>query len=70
MLTGRVQYTLIAYVKNAFDQKGYTSNGSTTPTAIFDNPNPGTTSLVQTRTAINRGLIQPRTYGVELQYRF
>jgi iron complex outermembrane receptor protein len=64
------RYTVIGYVKNAFDQKGYTSNGSTTPTAIFDSPNPGTTSLVQTRTAITRGLIQPRTYGVELQYRF
>ncbi len=64
------RYTLIGYVKNAFDNKGYTSNGSTTPTAIFDSPNPGTTSIVQTRTAITRGLIQPRTYGVELQYRF
>ena len=26
--------------------------------------------LRQTGTAITRGLIQPRTYGVELQYRF
>ncbi|MGA0607880.1 TonB-dependent receptor [Phenylobacterium sp. VNQ135] len=64
------RYTVIGFVKNAFDNRGFTSNGSTTPTAIFDNPNPGTTSLVQTRTAITRGLIQPRTYGVELQYRF
>lgn len=64
------RYTIIGFVKNAFDQKGFTSNGSTTPTAIFDIPNPGTTSIVQTRTAITRGLIQPRTYGVELQYRF
>ena len=61
---------MIGFVKNAFDNDGFTSNGSTTPTAIFDNPNPGTTSIVQTRTAITRGLIQPRTYGVELQYRF
>lgn len=64
------RYTVIGFVKNAFDQGGFTSNGSTTPTAIFDSPNPGTTSIVQTRTAITRGLIQPRTYGVELQYRF
>ncbi len=64
------RYTLIGFVKNAFDNRGFTSNGSTTPTAIFDSPNPGVTSLVQTRTAITRGLIQPRTYGVELQYRF
>ncbi|ODT87608.1 TonB-dependent receptor [Phenylobacterium sp. SCN 70-31] len=67
---GADRYTVIGFVKNAFDQKGFTSNGSTTPTAIFDNPNPGVTSIVQTRTAITRGLIQPRTYGVELQYRF
>ena len=64
------RFTVIGFVKNAFDQKGYTSNGSTTPTAIFDIPNPGTTSIVQTRTAITRGLIQPRTYGMELQVRF
>ena len=64
------RYTVIGFVKNAFDNKGFTSNGSTTPTAIFANPNPGTTSIVQTGTAITRGLIQPRTYGVELQYRF
>ncbi|WP_293898712.1 TonB-dependent receptor [Phenylobacterium sp.] len=64
------RFTVIGYLKNAFDQKGYTSNGSTTPSAIFDSPNPGTTSIVQTRTATVRGLIQPRTYGVELQYRF
>jgi hypothetical protein len=39
--------------------------------AIFDSPpNPQVGALVQTRTAITRGLIQPRTYGVELQYRF
>ena len=30
----------------------------------------GTTYLRQTGTAITRGLIQPRTYGVEVQYRF
>jgi iron complex outermembrane receptor protein len=64
------RYTVIGFVKNVFDEGGFTSNGSTTPTAIFDIPNPGTTSIVQTRTAITRGLIQPRTYGVELQYRF
>jgi iron complex outermembrane recepter protein len=65
------RYTLIGYVKNAFDTNGFTSNGSTTPTAIFDVPGSGTApNIAQTRTAITRGLIQPRTYGVELQYRF
>ncbi len=65
------RFTIIGYVKNAFDQKGFTSNGSTTPTAIFDVPGSGSApNITQTRTAITRGLIQPRTYGVELQYRF
>ena len=65
------RFTIIGYVKNAFDQKGFTSNGSTTPTAIFDVPASGVApNIAQTRTAITRGLIQPRTYGVELQYRF
>ncbi|MCR5873006.1 TonB-dependent receptor [Phenylobacterium sp. J426] len=72
---GDDRYTVIGFVKNAFDNRGFTSNGSTTPTAIFDSPPnlqvpTATSPLVQTRTAITRGLIQPRTYGVELQYRF
>jgi len=69
------RYQLIGYVKNAFDEQGFTSTGSTNPTAVFGSPNPGltvggTTYLRQTGVAITRGLIQPRTYGVELQYRF
>lgn len=69
------RYTLIGYVKNLTDEEGFTSTSSSNPTAVFGNPNPGlvvggTTYLRQTGTAINRGLIQPRTYGVELQYRF
>ena len=69
------KYSIIGYVKNAFDEQGYTSTGSTNPTAVFGSPNPGLivggkAYLQQTGVAINRGLIQPRTYGVELQYRF
>ncbi|WP_304166619.1 TonB-dependent receptor [Phenylobacterium aquaticum] len=69
------KYSVIGYVKNAFDEQGYTSTGSTNPTAVFANPNPGLVVggkayLQQTGVAINRGLIQPRTFGVELQYRF
>ncbi|WP_309645572.1 hypothetical protein, partial [Phenylobacterium sp.] len=67
------RYTLIGFVKNVFDEEAYNSTSSTNPTAIFDLPNPGSAAagtLRQTRTAISRGLIQPRTYGVELQYRF
>jgi iron complex outermembrane receptor protein len=61
------RYTAIAFVKNAFDQKGYTSTGSTNPTAVFGL---GASGLTQTGVAVTRGLIQPRTYGLELQYRF
>lgn len=70
------RYTLIGFVKNAFDEKGYTSTSSTNPTAIFGLPNPGlvlggtTYPLRQTGVNITRGLIQPRTYGLEVQYRF
>lgn len=69
------RYSLIGYVKNVTEEEGFTSTSSTNPTAVFANPNPGlavggTTYLRQTSTAITRGLIQPRTYGVELQYRF
>jgi len=69
------RWTAIAYVKNAFDKTGYTSTGSTNPSAVFGVPNPGmvvngTTYLQQTGLNITRGLIAPRTYGMELQYRF
>ncbi len=69
------RYTVIGFVKNAFDKSGFTSTGSTNPTAVFGSPNPGlvyngVTYLRQTDVAITRGLIAPRTYGVELQYRF
>ncbi len=69
------RYSLIGYVKNLTDEEGFTSTSSTNPTAVFADPNPGlvvgsAAYLRQTSTAITRGLIQPRTYGVELQYRF
>ncbi len=72
---GKDRYQLIGFVKNAFDEQGFTSTGSTNPTAVFANPNPGltvgsSTYLRQTGVAITRGLIQPRTYGVEVQYKF
>ncbi|HMP61719.1 MAG TPA: TonB-dependent receptor, partial [Phenylobacterium sp.] len=69
------RYSLIGYVKNAFDEEGFTSTSSTNPTAVFGNPNPGLvvggqSYLRQTGASISRGLIQPRTFGLELQYRF
>jgi iron complex outermembrane receptor protein len=69
------RYSVIAFVKNAFQKEGFTSTGSTNPTAVFGLPNAtfacGTkTCLTQTGVSITRGLIAPRTYGLELQYRF
>jgi iron complex outermembrane receptor protein len=64
---GDDRFTVIGFVKNAFDKRGYNSTSSTNPTAIFEDVTP---PIVQTRTSITRGLIYPRTYGVELQYRF
>lgn len=69
------RYSVIGFVKNAFEEEGFTSTGSTNPTAVFGNPNPGLvvggqTYLRQTGSSITRGLIQPRTFGLELQYRF
>jgi len=60
-------YSVIGFVKNAFDKVGYTSTGSTNPSATYAL---GASGLAQDGVAITRGLIQPRTYGVELQYRF
>jgi iron complex outermembrane receptor protein len=75
VLAAAILISVIAFVKNAFEEEGFTSTGSTNPTAVFANPNQGipvggTTYLRQTGSSITRGLIQPRTYGVELQYRF
>jgi iron complex outermembrane receptor protein len=69
------RYSIIGYVKNLTEEEGFTSTSSTNPTAVFGNPNPGlvvggNAYLRQTGTSISRGLIQPRTYGLELQYRF
>jgi len=69
------RYSIIGFVKNAFDQYGVSSTSSTNPTANFATPNPGIVVngvpyLRQTGTSIVQGLIAPRTYGLELQYRF
>lgn len=55
------RYTAILFVKNAFDVVGY-SNAN--PAAILDNTG------ARIGYSIVRGLITPRTYGLELQYRF
>jgi iron complex outermembrane receptor protein len=51
------RYTLIGYVKNAFDRTGYDGASATLQS--------GSRRLYQTL-----GLTPPRTYGMELQYRF
>jgi iron complex outermembrane receptor protein len=50
------RYTIIGFVKNAFDEVGYIRSSGSSPTGV------GSRRTV--------GLIYPRTYGVELQYRF
>jgi iron complex outermembrane receptor protein len=50
------RYTLIGYVKNAFDEVGYQNTTLGSPTAV----GPRQTVILNF----------PRTYGVELQYRF
>jgi iron complex outermembrane receptor protein len=61
------RYSIIGFVKNAFDERGFNSVGSTNPYALYA---VGAAGFTQTGVAITRGLIAPRTYGVELQYRF
>jgi iron complex outermembrane receptor protein len=68
------RYSLIAYVKNAFDQDGVTSAGTSAPAAEFALGSTvvinGVTYQRQSGVTLTHGLVYPRTYGVELQYRF
>lgn len=50
------RYTIIAFLKNAFDEEGFIRSSGSSPTAV------GSRRTV--------GLIYPRTYGLEMQYRF
>jgi iron complex outermembrane receptor protein len=50
------RYTLIGFVKNAFDEEGYIRSTPSSPTGV------GSRRTV--------GLIYPRTYGAEVQFRF
>jgi iron complex outermembrane receptor protein len=54
---GQDRFTIIGYVKNAFDEVAYQSS---TPTSL--------TSLGDYRRTVKLNF--PRTYGVEFQYRF
>ena len=50
------RYSIIGFVKNAFDEEGYIRSTGSTPTAV------GSRRTV--------GLLYPRTYGAEVQFRF
>ena len=60
------KYTVIGYVKNVFDDLGY-YEGSTSSRTVGRLP---TGQPVVQGIATTYGLTPPRTYGVELQYRF
>src|SRR5581483_2870383 len=77
----KARYTVIAFVKNAFDVTGYTTTGVSGPTALYGpvaddalgmviNP---VTHAVSNNTLqrvgynMSHGLIFPRTFGIELQ---
>jgi iron complex outermembrane receptor protein len=71
------RYAFIAFVKNAFKEEGFTSAGSANPAAVYGLPaatfacgSPNGRCLSQSGVSGARGLIAPRTYGMELQYRF
>jgi iron complex outermembrane recepter protein len=50
------RYTIIGFVKNAFDEEGYIRSSGSSPTAVGSRR--------------NVGLILPKTYGAEVQFRF
>ena len=60
------KYTVIAYVKNVFDTKGYDAAVA----GSQRNFNPSVPSDQFLTGAQNLELTPPRLYGVELQYRF
>jgi len=61
------KYSVIAYVKNLFDDVGYDGGASGARIAGFT---PGAGNIVQPGFNVTYPLTPPRTYGVEFQYRF
>src|SRR6185369_6187708 len=76
------RYTIIGYVKNVFDDLGYAGGaGGSRTTGTFaagtpgvapglPGPAPGTIFGVQGGPRFTYALTPPRTYGIEVQYRF
>jgi iron complex outermembrane receptor protein len=66
------KYTVIAFAKNLFDTKGYANGATATRSAgatpTFANPTAGRTGVFGQNTTYE--LNPPRTYGIEVQYRF
>jgi iron complex outermembrane receptor protein len=60
------KYTVIAYVKNVFDEEGYAAAVA----ASQRNNNPAVPSDRYPNGAQNLELTPPRIFGVEVQYRF
>ena len=60
------RYAIIGYVKNVGDTEGYDAAVS----GSNRNRNPAIASDNFANGALNLGLTPPRTYGIELQYKF
>ena len=61
------KYTVIAYVKNLFDRLGY--DGGATASRLAGTLANGTNTVLP-GFDVTYPLTPPRTYGVEVQYRF
>jgi iron complex outermembrane receptor protein len=65
------RFTVIAFVKNAFDEDGYAGVGADRLQTQLGTPTPTGEGVLSTGNLYrNFSLTPPRTYGVELQYRF
>ncbi|MDB5427685.1 MAG: hypothetical protein JWR43_1660, partial [Phenylobacterium sp.] len=66
------KYSVIAYVKNLFDTLGYDGGavGSRIAGSNFAGVGVPLTNVVQPGFNVSYPLTPPRTYGLELQYRF
>ena len=64
------KYTVIGFAKNIFDTKGYANGNGGNRRAGTTNTRPELTGTFNPSTGTTYELNPPRTYGVEVQYRF